>query len=38
MSAAAAIYLLLAWLVVFYPEERASLMSRFRLVLRAATA
>jgi len=38
MSAAAVIYLLLSWLVVFYPEERASLMSRFRLVLRAATA
>jgi O-antigen/teichoic acid export membrane protein len=38
MSASALIYLVLAWLVVFYPEERASLMSRFRLVLRAATA
>ena len=38
MSAAAAIYLLLAWLIVFYPEDRASLISRFRLVVRAATA
>jgi O-antigen/teichoic acid export membrane protein len=38
MSAAAAFYLLLAWLIVFYPDERASLISRFRLVVRAATA
>jgi O-antigen/teichoic acid export membrane protein len=38
MSGAALIYLVLAWLVVFYPEERASLLSRFRLVLRAVTA
>ena len=38
MSAAGSIYLLLAWLLVFYPEDRANLMSRFRLVFRAATA
>jgi O-antigen/teichoic acid export membrane protein len=38
MSAAAVIYLLLAWLMVFYPDERASLISRLRLVVRAATA
>ncbi|MGH7924927.1 MAG: lipopolysaccharide biosynthesis protein [Candidatus Binatus sp.] len=38
MSAAAAVYLMLAWLVVFHAEDRASLLSRFRLVFRAATA
>lgn len=38
MLSVAVVYLLLAWLVVFHPEERASLMSRFRMVLRAATA
>ncbi len=38
MSGAALVYLLLAWLVVFYPDERASLISRVRLVIRAATA
>jgi O-antigen/teichoic acid export membrane protein len=38
MFAAGLIYLLLAWLIVFYPEDRANLLSRFRLVVRAATA
>jgi len=38
MSAAAVVYLLLAWLIVFYPEDRASLISRFRLVVSAVTA
>jgi len=38
MSGAAVVYLLLAWLIVLYPDERASLISRFRLVVRAATA
>jgi O-antigen/teichoic acid export membrane protein len=38
MLTAAAVYLLLAWLIVVPPEDRASLISRVRLVVNAATA